>query len=74
MAHATDTTSTTTIWSRTTGTRCVLGTSWPVEDFLRRVQMPHRKRPYWFIVRGVCNGSGGVVEEYKTLRAAQEAW
>lgn len=72
---------TTTLRRRTTGTRVVDGVEYPVEDLLRRVQMPHRARPQWFLVRGYCGGSTldsrfaeAEVEEYKSLRAAQKAW
>jgi len=81
MTHHTDSPTTTTIWSRTTGTRTIDGQDYPVEDLLRRVQMPHRKRPQWFIVRGYCRGASlddrfaeAEVTEYKTRKAAQAAW
>jgi hypothetical protein len=81
MAHHTDTDTTTTIWSRITGTRTIDGEDWPVQDLLRRVQMPHMLRPMWVIVRGWCGGdsmddrfANAEVTEYKSRRAAQEAW
>jgi len=65
---------TTTLDSKTTGTRRILGVDWPVSDLLQRVQEPLRSRPYWLITRGLCNGTADSTECYPTLREAREAF
>tara|TARA_Y100000588_G_scaffold58319_1_gene56605 strand:+ start:3199 stop:3438 length:240 start_codon:yes stop_codon:yes gene_type:complete len=63
----------TTIHHVTTGQRTIMGTCFPICDQLDRDQRADR-RPSWIITRGLCNGTAQSASEYRTLKAALEAW
>jgi len=57
------------IAERTTGTRTIAGTDWPIIDRVWR-NGPRS----WIYVRGLCNGIPAASSEYRTKREALEAY
>jgi hypothetical protein len=59
------------IVEKTTGTRMINGTEWPIISQLVREQGSHDKRPTWLVVYGLCNGIPMSAQKYPTLGAAR---
>jgi hypothetical protein len=59
------------IVEKTTGTRMINGTEWPIISQLVREQGPHDKRPTWLVVYGLCNGIPVSSQKHQTLSAAR---
>jgi hypothetical protein len=60
--------STTTIARRTTGTRRIAGTDWPIEDLAQREQHGNDKAT-WVLLKSLCNGTCDAAIPYRTKRA-----
>jgi len=55
-----------------TGQRRILGTDWPVEAFVDRVEFLGRVR--WVLTTGCCNGEALNTRNFSTRRQALEAF